>query len=124
MNIRLSRAAGWTLIEIMIAVSLIGTLASISVPSFIKVRDTASLNSIRTNVGMIDKVKQQWALERRVGVSVVPTESDLEIYFKGGNMPPSVIGEVYNINALDEPASATAPYAFAGLEAGAEIFAE
>jgi type II secretory pathway pseudopilin PulG len=108
----------------MIAVALIGTLASISVPSFIKARDTASINTIRSNVGAIDKVKQQWALERQFAGSVVPTETDLQVYFKGGTMPASVIGEVYSINAVDQPASASAPFAFAGLAAGATILAE
>ena len=112
------------MVEIMIAVTLIGMLASISVPSFIKARDTASLNTIRSNVGTIDKVKQQWALERRLAGSVVPTEVDLQVYFKGAAMPVSVIGEVYSINAVDQPASASVPFAFAGLAAGDTILAE
>jgi prepilin-type N-terminal cleavage/methylation domain-containing protein len=124
MHIRVSRAAGWTLVEIMIAVSLIGMLASISVPSFLRARDTASLNAIRSNLRLIDEVKQQWALETRSPTSVEPVESDLQGYFKTGTMPESVIGETYNINPLDEPASATVPFAFAGYAAGAEVILE
>jgi type II secretory pathway pseudopilin PulG len=111
-------------VEIMIAVSLIGTLASIAVPSFIKARDSASLNAIRSNVGAIDRVKQHWALERRVAGSVIPTTADLQDYFKGSAMPTSVIGESYNINAIDQPASAALPFAFAGYSAGDVILAE
>ena len=124
MDIRLKKTGGWTLLEIMIAVTLIGMLASISVPSFFRARDSASLNTILSNLRLIDEVKQQWALETRAMGSVEPEESDIEGYFKGGTMPTTVIGEVYNINPLDQPPSATAPFAFAGYAAGATILLE
>jgi prepilin-type N-terminal cleavage/methylation domain-containing protein len=124
MHIGINRSAGWTLVEIMIAVTLIGMLASISVPSFLRARDTASLNAIRSNLRLIDEVKQQWALETRAVSTAEPLESDVEGYFKGGTMPLTVIGEVYNLNPLDQPATATAPFAFAGYAAGDTIAPE
>ena len=124
MHIRINRSAGWTLVEIMIAVTLVGMLASISVPSFLRARDTASLNAIRSNLRLIDEVKQQWALETRAVSTAEPLESDVEGYFKGGTMPETVIGEVYNLNPLDQPATATAPFAFAGFAAGETITPE
>ena len=76
------------------------------------------------NLRQIDGAKQQWALETRAVSSAVPLESDVEGYFKGGTMPETVIGEVYNLNPLDQPATATAPFAFAGFAAGATITPE
>ncbi len=121
MHIRINRSRGWTLLEIMIVVTLVGMLASISVPSFLRARDTASLSTIRSNLRLIDEVKQQWALETRAVSTAEPVESEVEGYFKGGTMPETVIGEVYNLNPLDQPATATAPFAFAGFAAGAII---
>lgn len=121
MRLKIQKQAGWTLVEIMIAVFLLGTLASIAVPTFLRARDTASLNAIRSNLRIIEEVKQQWALETRATSTAVPIESDLADYFKGAAMPDSIIGEIYQINAVNVPASATAPFAFAGLAAGAVI---
>lgn len=121
MHIHIKRSAGWTLVEIMIAVTLVGMLASISVPSFLRARDRASLNAIRANLRIIDEVKQQWALETRAARTALPVQTDLEVYFKDGAMPTPVIGEIYNINPLDQPATATAPFAFAGYAAGDTI---
>jgi prepilin-type N-terminal cleavage/methylation domain-containing protein len=112
---------GWTLIEIMIAVSLIGLLAGISVPNMFKARDVTSLNTIHANLRLLDDVKEQWALEYRAGPGSNPTDADLLIYFKGHSMPRPVIGEIYNINDVGQPASATIPFAIGNLPANSVI---
>jgi prepilin-type N-terminal cleavage/methylation domain-containing protein len=111
---------GWTLIEIMIAVSLIGLLAGISVPSMFKARDVTALNTIYANLRLIDDVKEQWALER-AGNGSNPTEVDLQVYFKGNAMPRPVIGEIYHINDVGQPASAIIPVAIGNLPANSVI---
>src|SRR6266571_2914591 len=58
---------GFTLIEIMIIVSIIGLLTTIAIPNFIKCRDTARLNSILHNLRMLENAKEQWALENKHG---------------------------------------------------------
>jgi prepilin-type N-terminal cleavage/methylation domain-containing protein len=121
MQIRTKRAAGFTLLEIMVVVSLVGMLAGIAVPGWVKARDAANLNIIRTNLRIIDDVKAQWALDTRASNSTTPVDADLQGYMRGNQMPKPTVGEVYSINSVEEPASAVIPIPLAGLPAGSTI---
>ena len=63
MKITNPRKAGFTLVEIMIVVAIIGLLASIAVPNFVRARSRAQTDSCLNNLRQIDAAKQQWALE-------------------------------------------------------------
>ncbi len=121
MHITLKKRAAFTLVEVMVVVTLVGMLAGISVPGFVKARDTANLNVIRANLRMIEDVKQQWAWDSRAANTAVPADADLEAYLKGNRMPIPVVGEVYNANSVQEPAGAVIPVPLAGHPAGSII---
>src|SRR3982751_3752406 len=89
MKIRTSRNSGFTLVEIMIVVAIIGLLAAIAIPNFIKARTTSQMNACINNLRQIDGAVQQWALETKQGAGAVAAYSDISGYLKNAVICPS-----------------------------------
>ena len=109
MQTKTNSKAGFTLVEIMIVVAIIGLLAAIAIPNFVKARENAQLNSIFNNLRIIEGAKDQWAIENKKGsgdtVGSIVTISD---YLKGGTVKP-VVGETYDTTTIAAPTTATLP---------------
>ena len=109
MQIKTNSKAGFTLVEIMIVVAIIGLLAAIAIPNFVKARENAQLNSIFNNLRIIEGAKDQWALEMKKGTGDTVTDiGTISDYLKGGTVKP-VVGETYATTKVGDPSSAKLP---------------
>ena len=79
--------SAFTLVEIMIVVAIIGLLAAIAIPNFVRARTTAQKNACINNLRQMDGAKEQWALENKKKSTDTYTLADLNPYLKGGTTP-------------------------------------
>ena len=93
---------GFTLIEIMIVVLIIGILLAIAVPNFIRARETSRAKSCISNLKQIDAAKEQWAMDNKMTTGDTPTWPGdlvgLDSYIKKEPECPS--GGVYSVNGV------------------------
>jgi prepilin-type N-terminal cleavage/methylation domain-containing protein len=103
MQIKRNRKHGFTLVEIMIVVAIIGLLAAIAIPNFVRARTTSQKNACVNNLRQIDGAIQQWALENQKQGSATVANTDIQPYLKGNVMPNEPAGGSYTINIVNNP---------------------
>ena len=102
--------AAFTLVEIMIVVAIIGLLAAIAVPNFVRARATAQANACINNMRQIDGAINQWALENGKQSADAVTLDNCKPYIKlnsAGNIPSCPAGGAYTVTTVGASPSVT-----------------
>lgn len=73
-------ARGFTLIELMIVVAIVGLLVSLAIPQFVKFHYKAKQAEVRVNLGMIRQLEEAYATEYNMYLEV-------STYYPGGANP-------------------------------------
>ena len=104
---RAFRKAGFTLVEIMIVIAIIGLLAGIAIPNYVKARATSQATSCINNLRQIDSAANQFALEqhKRSGQFIdFPTDLTPYIRLNANNSIPSCPASgIYSCGTVGDP---------------------
>ena len=87
----------------MIVVAIIGLLAAIAIPNFIRARITSQKNACINNLRQIDGAKEQWALEAKKSAGTASDDTAVNEYIKGKATPKCPASGTYTYNAVDTP---------------------
>jgi len=93
---------GFTLVEIMIVVAIIGLLAAIAVPNFVQARNSARSNTCINNLRMLDSAKEQYAIENNAasGTDMTGSTAQVDDYLKNNTMPTCPSAGVYALTTI------------------------
>ena len=97
---RMSNRKGFTLVELLVVVAIIGILAAIAIPKFSSATDSAARAKIQADLRTIDSVVQ---IYRAANPTTTPTYSNLAPYLQSVPTTPKwgkiAAGTAYNLNA-------------------------
>ncbi len=92
---------GFTLLEIMIVVAIIGLLAALAMPSLSRARARSQVNYIKNDLRLISGAKDLWAMSENKGNGEPVDEDGVNQFMKRVPTPP-VQGQTYIYNPVGE----------------------
>jgi prepilin-type N-terminal cleavage/methylation domain-containing protein len=98
-RIRHSKSA-FTLVEIMIVVAIIGLLAALAIPGFVKARKQSQGRRAINDARMIDAAVDQWALEKGKSDGDTVNTTEAATYLKGAWPTTDPLGNAYTVGTV------------------------
>ena len=83
----LRNSKGFTLIELMIVVVIIGILAAIAIPNFISMQDRAKEGSVKSNMHTVQLAIEDFAVQNDGTYPVAADDADVEANCPAGAYP-------------------------------------
>ena len=105
-TLKRNKRKGFTLVEIMIVVLIIGILLAIAVPNFVKARQNSRLQTVIGNLKQLESAKQQWAMDKGKVSTDSPVAADLApTYMQKWPLGPVGTSADYLANTVGTPSS-------------------
>jgi prepilin-type N-terminal cleavage/methylation domain-containing protein len=95
------RSRGFTLVEVLIVVAILGILLAIAVPAFTNARNGARAKGCQYNLKQIYSAKERWAMDKNKSPDDVPVQADLTPYYTH-NVPICPAGGEYTLGRLQD----------------------
>jgi prepilin-type N-terminal cleavage/methylation domain-containing protein len=94
------RQRGFTLVEIMIVVAIVGLLCAMALPSFVNAREQSRMRTCVNNLRQVNGAKDQWALEKGKATGDPCVIGDIMPYLRVHEPKCPVGNTAYAVNSI------------------------
>ena len=99
--------SGFTLVELMMVITILGLLAALATPSFSNARTASRMNVCINNLRQLTGAKDQWAMENSKREADPVVISEVAMYMKGGILPRCPSSGTYMFTTVQTGATCT-----------------
>src|SRR5271157_3379950 len=89
---------GFTLVEIMIVVAIVGLLAALAVPGFVKARKQSQGRRIMNDCRQMDAAIDQWSVNAGIADGTAVDTVAAQTYLKTAWAVNDLLGNAYSLN--------------------------